>query len=78
MDCKQMQECEKKKSEVHGEAMGFFHGERKAEMDKAVDAVWNTIKQQKLSWLQVEKLMPVLERRIKEERNMMMANLKTE
>ncbi len=78
MDCKQMQEYEKKKSEVQSEAMGFFHGERKAEMDKAVDAVWNTIRQQKLSWLQVEKLMPILERRIKEERNMMMASTKIE
>ena len=34
MDCKQMQEYEKKKSEVQSEAMGFFHGERKADQSK--------------------------------------------
>lgn len=74
METSRAKEVDKKTAK--SEEMGFFHGERKEALERAVDAAWNTIKTENLSILQAEKLLSMLSTKIKEEKIVLLANTK--
>ena len=62
------------KETARSEEMGFFHGERKEALVRAADTAWSAIKAENLSITQAEKLLSVLNGKIKEEKMVLMAN----
>lgn len=61
---------------THSESMGFFHGERKEQIEKTENRLWEIIKEEGLSLTQAENVIRKLSGRIKREKQTTLANTK--
>jgi len=59
---------------AHSESMGFFHGERKEQIEKTENRLWEIIKEEGLSLTQAENAISELSSRIKKEKQITLAN----
>ena len=61
---------------AHSESMGFFHGERKEQIEKTENRLWEIIKEEGLSLTQAENVISRLSGRVKREKQNTLANTK--
>ena len=59
---------------AHSESMGFFHGERKEQIEKTENRLWEIIKEEGLSLTQAENVIRKLAARIRKEKQITFAN----
>lgn len=59
---------------AHSESLGFFHGERKEQIEKTENRLWEIIKEEGLSLTQAERVIGGLSGRIKKEKRITLAN----
>lgn len=59
---------------AHSESMGFFHGERKEQIKKTENRLWEIIKEEGMSLTQAESVISRLSGRIKKEKQIALAN----
>ena len=61
---------------AHSESMGFFHGERKEQIEKTENRLWEIIKEEGLSLTQADNVIRKLSDRIRRETQIALANAK--
>ncbi len=59
---------------AHSESLGFFRGERKEQIEKTENRLWEIIKEENLSLIQAESVIHRLSGRIKREKQITLAN----
>ncbi len=60
---------------AHSESMGFFKGERKEQIEKVQNKIWEIIKEEELSLTQAESVIQGLSSMVRKEKQKAIANI---